>query len=260
MKNTQAEIVRKSFTGIELKKEKPGTFTAKIAQLNIIDKDGDVTLTGAFPEGKQILISSYMHGSWMGELPVGKGVIRVVGDDVFVDGEFYLNTDSGKQHYETIKNAPELTEWSYGFKVLEREENSEWNKNPQVWRVLKRVDPFEASPVLLGAGIDTRTVAIKSGTDGLPYSDELDAVLAAADKIIVRSKSLADLRKKENREFSAVNRERLTYLQKSLAVLSGELKTLLEQPAPPPVTGDDGKAALIKALLLNIKTKQEILN
>ena len=65
------EMERKTFTGIELKDEKKGSFTAKIAELNVIDKDGDVTLPGAFPAGKTILISAYQHGSWMGELPVG---------------------------------------------------------------------------------------------------------------------------------------------------------------------------------------------
>jgi hypothetical protein len=253
------EVVHKQFTGIEWKKDKPGEFTAKIAQLNVIDNDGDVTLTGAFPEGKQVLISAYMHNSWEGALPIGKGVIRVDNDDVFVDGQLNLNSDTGKEHYETIKFAPELTEWSYGFKVLEVAENTEWNKNPAVWRVLAKVDPFEASPVLLGAGIDTRTVAIKSGKNGLPYSEEAEALLADAQSFIVRTKSLADLRRKEGREFSAANRERLTRIQKSLADATGEIETLLKDEQKPPE--EDGKAALLRAMLTKSKIEsEEILN
>jgi hypothetical protein len=258
MDKNEPKIERKSFTGIELKKDKPGFFNAKFATLNVIDKDGDVTLSGAFPEGKEVLVSAYMHGSWSGGLPVGKGVIRVVGDDVLIDGEFYLNTAAGKEHYETIKNAPNLQEWSYGFIIKELAEDTEWNENPKVWRVIKLVDIFEVSPVLRGAGVDTRVLDIKSEKEGLSYSDEAEAVLAAVNGLVTRTKSLADLRKKENRDLSAANRERLTTFRKSLTDLSGEIQSLLAIAVEPHV--EDGKAALAQSLLLITKNKQEILN
>ena len=137
IKNEAATLEHKSFTGMELKADKPGSFTARIATLDVIDKDGDVTIAGAFPAGKTILISAYQHGSWSGGLPVGKGVIREAGSEVFVDGEFNLKTETGKEHYETVKFSPELTEWSYGFRVLDLDEDSEWADNPKVWRVFK---------------------------------------------------------------------------------------------------------------------------
>jgi hypothetical protein len=243
------DIFRKSFTGIEFKKDKPGSFTARIATLNVIDKDGDVTLPGAFPEGKEILISAYQHTSWDGALPVGKGVVHESGNDILVEGEFNLNTESGKEHYEAIKFAPQLTEWSYGFKILELDEDSEWSQNPKVWRVMKRLDPFEASPVLRGAGVNTATLSIKS--DSLTsYSDQADTVLAAVDDLVVRSKSLADLRRKDSRELSAANKERLTTLQKSLADLQENIKTLVESPVD-----TSGQKALLNFKLRRIKNQ-----
>jgi hypothetical protein len=235
------EIERKSFTGIELKKEKPGAFTARIATLNVIDKDGDVTLPGAFPEGKTILISAYMHGSWMGELPVGKGVIRERGDDVLVEGEFNLNTDTGKEHYETIKFAPELQEWSYGFRVLEKEEDTEYEGN-HVWRILKKLDVFEASPVLRGAGMNTATLAIKNQKEeGTTYAGQAEAALAAVKDLVDRTKSLADLRRKEGRDLSPANREKISALRVDVGETEKMLKALLETPE----TQDDrGKKAL----------------
>ena len=167
------EIERKSFTGVELKTDKPGSFIARIATLNVIDKDGDVTIPGAFPEGKEILISAYQHGSWQGNLPVGKGTIHESGNDVLVNGEFNLNSNTGKEHYETIKFAPKLSEWSYGFEILKKETDTEWN-GQKVSRILKSVNPFEASPVLRGAGMETATLAIKSESEQksvLPYKD-----------------------------------------------------------------------------------------
>jgi hypothetical protein len=247
------DIYRKSFTGIEFKKDKPGSFTARIATLNVIDKDGDVTLNGAFPEGKEILISAYQHTSWEGALPVGKGVVHESGNDVLVEGEFNLNTESGKEHYEAIKFAPQLTEWSYGFKILATDdENTTWKDNPKVWRILKSVDIFEASPVLRGAGVNTATLAIKSDNP-TSYSDQAEAVLAAVNDLVLRSESLADLRRKEGRELSAANKERLTTLQKSLADLSGNIKTLLETPEP-----KTDKAQIQKLFLESVEIRSKI--
>ncbi|MDD5095625.1 MAG: HK97 family phage prohead protease [Dehalococcoidia bacterium] len=225
------ELERKSFTGIELKEDKPGVFTAKIATLNVIDKDQDVTLPGSFPQGKSILISAYQHESWMGALPVGKGTVKEVGNDVIVEGEFNLKTETGREHYETIKFAPELQEWSYGFRVTKRGEETEWNGQP-VGRIIKGVDIFEASPVLRGAGIGTATLAIKTEGKKWLYSEEAEAALAAVKSFLDRTKSLADLRRKDGRDISDPNRERLEGLMKQLAVLEAEIKALLTKPEP----------------------------
>jgi len=225
-----AKIQRKSFTGIELKKDKPGAFTARIATLKVIDKDGDVTLPGAFPEGKTILISAYQHGSWMGELPVGKGIIHEVENEVLVEGEFNLKSETGKEHYETIKFAPDLQEWSYGFKVIDAEEDTEYEGN-HVWRILKKVDVFEASPVLRGAGMNTATLAIKNEKEqGKTFAAQAEAALAAVNGLVARAKSLADLRRKEGRNLSISGREEITKLQKGLGEIEVEIKNLLEKP------------------------------
>lgn len=224
------ELERKSFTGIELKADKPGAFIARIATLKVIDKDGDVTLPGAFPEGKTILISAYMHGSWMGELPVGKGVIHEQGEEVLVEGDFNLNSDTGKEHYETIKFAPDLQEWSYGFKIIDAEEDTEYEGN-HVNRILKKLDVFEASPVLRGAGMNTATLAIKNDNkEGLTFTVQAEAALAAVNDLVARAKSLADLRRKEGRDLSKNSREEISRLHDGLGEIEVEIKTLLEKP------------------------------
>lgn len=224
------EIIRKSYSGVDIEwnAEKAGAFRAKIAELNVIDKDGDVTLPGAMPAGKAILISAYMHGSWDGALPVGKGVIEVVNNDVIVDGQFNLKTVTGKEHYETLKFSPELSEWSYGFRVLEVAENTEWSKNPGVWRVFAKLDVFEASPVLRGAGVNTGLLSIKSEKTGLTYAEQADAVLAAAGDLVVRTKSLADLRRSEGRDLSPAAVERVLKLREAFDGLAGELGAVVK--------------------------------
>jgi hypothetical protein len=243
---------RKSFVGIELKKDRPGAFTARIATLNVVDKDGDVTLPGAFPAGKSILISAYMHGSWVGELPVGKGVIRETGNEVFVDGEFNLATETGKEHYETVKFAPELQEWSYGYKVIALDEESAWRDNPKVWRVFKTIDVFEASPVLRGAGVNTATTDIKTDKDrGTTFTAQAEMALAAVKDLVTRAKSLADLRRKEGRDLSPASKGKISDLQKEITEASAEIKALL-------VTQPEQTDEARKALLTLLRTQTEI--
>lgn len=230
-------IERKTFRGMELKADKPGQFTARIATLNVVDHDGDVTVPGAFPEGKEILISAYQHMSWQGALTVGKGLIREAGNEVFIDGEFNLKTDTGREHYETVKFAPHLQEWSYGFKATEVEPDAEW-EGVKVARILKKLEPFEASPVLRGAGVNTGTLAVKAMT----FSDEADTVLAAVKAFIDRTKSLADLREEEGRNISEANVKRLQTLVDSLKSEIKEAQSILDAAEP----ADKGKAVLLK--------------
>jgi hypothetical protein len=242
------DMERKSFIGLELKKDKPGTFLARFARLNVIDKDGDVTLPGAAPSGKKVLLSSYMHGSWSGSLTIGAGTILEKDDELLFDGEINLNMDSGKEHYEMMKFAPELVEFSYGFKVLELDEESEWNENPKVWRVFKRLDIFEISPVLRGAGVDTGLLSIKNDKDrGLTFAAQAKTALAAVNDLISRAKSLADLRRKEGRDLSNASREEILKLQKELGGIEVEIKSLLEKPDKDDLNGSI-KAEMRRAL------------
>jgi len=251
------EIERKAFAGIEIKADQPGAFTARIATLNVVDKDGDVTLPGAFPAGKTILISAYQHGSWMGELPVGKGVIVERDDEVLVEGEFNLNTETGKEHYETLKFSPDLSEWSYGFVVLALEEESEWNENPKVWRVFKELDVFEASPVLRGAGMNTALLAIKNVKTGTTYADHTETVLAAVTDLVARTKSLADLRGEEGRGLSPANLERIAGLRKAIDDLAGEIDQLVK--AEPEDPGEDEGKNALESLRKEYNELQEVI-
>ena len=253
--NTVLEQKEYKLVKLKLKADKEGSFTAKIATLDVIDKDNEVTLAGAF-SGKEVLISSYMHGSWQGGLPVGKATISESGDDVLAEGEFNLETETGKEHYKAVKFSGGLQEWSYGFRVTEEGsegELDEWAKahdGARPTRILKTVDPFEISPVLLGAGVDTATLAIKN--EKATYVDQAEAVLAAVTDLVTRTKSLADLRLKEGRVLSSKNREHMKSLLDSLSSVASELKSLLDATEPV----DDEKLA--QAVMIFTKIKREL--
>ena len=239
-------IERKS-VNVELKEDKEGSFIARIATLNVIDKDGDMTMPGAFKKGKEVLVSAYMHGSWMGGLPVGKAVISESGEEVLAEGEFNLKTETGREHYEAVKFSGVLQEWSYGFKV---DKAGEKEIEGQKVRLLEKVTPFEISPVLLGAGVGTATLAIKN--DKATYADQAETVLATVTDLVIRTKSLADLRAKEGRVLSSANRERMKKLLGMLSGVASDLKELLDATEPV----NDEKLA--QAVYLYTKIKLEL--
>lgn len=142
----------------DLKLDASGAVRVAFAQLNVVDRDGDVTLPGAFPS-KDVPMSGYGHSSWSGGLPTGRGRIAEQGEWAIFDGRFFLETAAGRDTYETVKGMAELQEWSYGYDPLGYEFGAH---DGQDVRFLKELEVFEVSPVLIGAGIGTRTLDIKS--------------------------------------------------------------------------------------------------
>jgi len=156
-------MLKKTYrSAIELKEDgAPGEFRAVFSTFNVIDHDHDVTIPGAFTEGEKVRISYWGH-RWE-DLPVGRGEIHQDEEKAWVDGRFFLDTEPGQQTYLTVKNLEELQEWSYGFDIEESELGQFEEQDVQF---LRRLTVYEVSPVMLGAGIGTRTETIKSAEDG----------------------------------------------------------------------------------------------
>jgi len=150
---------QKTYRGrIEFKQDadQTGEFRAEFATLNVIDHDQDVTVPGAFHDGQETLIEAWNHN--YAELPVGKGIIHEDGDKAVVEGQFFLDTQGGLEHYKTVKALGAMQEWSYTFDI---EESGEGEFNDQDVRFLRKLDVWGVAPVQRGAGIDTRTTDIK---------------------------------------------------------------------------------------------------
>lgn len=152
-------IETKTFTGVEIKDAAKGTVRAVFATLGVIDKDGDVVMKGAIPDGAEVVISAYSHTSWKGSLPVGKGTIHEVGDEAILDGEFFMKTTHGVDTFETVKGLGGLGEWSFS---LQNVKASRGEIDGKTARLLSSIEVKEVSPVLVGAGVDTRTLEVKS--------------------------------------------------------------------------------------------------
>jgi len=135
-----------------------GQFRAVFSTLGVKDADGDVTLPGAFTNGQPVRISYWGH-RWE-NLPVGKGVINANEVEAWVDGQFFMDTDAGHETYLTAKGLGDLQQWSYGYEI---EDAMPGDLNGEQVQFLKRLNVIEVSPVMLGAGVNTRTTDIKAG-------------------------------------------------------------------------------------------------
>lgn len=142
-----------------------GEVMVAFARTGVVDYDRDYTFPGAFP-AKDVPISAYGHNSWPergGVLPAGKGRISEVKDLAVLRGGFFVDTTSGRDTYLTVKHLGDLQEWSYGFDVTAKADPPAGVK---ARRGIKSLDVHEVSPVLLGAGRETGTMAIKGRAFG----------------------------------------------------------------------------------------------
>jgi len=165
--------------GLKEGSEKTGEFEAVFATLGVVDHDGDVTVKGAFTEGQDVPVASYGHEHRL--LPVGLGTVHERDGKAILNGQFFLDTEAGREHYLTLKHLGGLQQWSYAFDVEEQESGPFDGK--QV-RFLKKLKVHEVSPVLVGAGVDTQTTDIKSVQKAVTRS-EVDGDHPASHYLVV---------------------------------------------------------------------------
>jgi HK97 family phage prohead protease len=213
---------------VEVKDADKGLVAAVFSTFDVVDKDGDITVKGAFTDGAPVRISAYQHMSWSGALPVGKGVLRVSGNETQLDGQFFLQTTGGRDTFEVVKQMGDLQEWSYGYDVEDSERGTHQGKNV---RFLKKLTVHEVSPVLIGAGVDTRTLAAKSANS---FSDEAALVLASVNSLVDRAADVMAMRQAKGKGFGADS-------SALLGQLDSQLKRLSELLAGDPLPDSTGE-------------------
>lgn len=153
---------KKSFAcSVKIKDAVKGEVSAVFSTFDVIDKDGDVTPASAMQDGAEFVVSAYGHKSWEGVLPVGKGSIRTTKSEAIADMEFFMDTTQGRDTFNAVAALQKsgLGEWSYGFDILDAAPGVFDGKDV---RMLNAVKVHEVSPVLVGAGVNTRTLSVKS--------------------------------------------------------------------------------------------------
>jgi hypothetical protein len=221
----QPTLAREIKTGIKLKElDDTGTGLARIATLSAIDSDGDTYAAGAFGDRQVQIMPAH---DWRA-VPLGRARIFEQGDEALAEFRLNLDTAAAREWHAALKfdlaQERPLQEWSYGYDILEAE--TEIRDGERV-RVLKRLEVFEVSPVLRGAGVATTTLAVKSG---LPFRDQIAAAYAEARAVIERAEQIAALRGLEGRSLSPERLSELAGLKSALeeaAKVAADLDTVL---------------------------------
>jgi HK97 family phage prohead protease len=204
---------------VEVKDETKGEVEAVFSTYDVVDSDRDVTKAGAFEDGAEVLISAYGHKSWEGLLPVGKATIKDDGTRAVLKGRFFMDTTAGRDTFTVVKELGPLGQWSYGYDVV-KDSYGEF-KGERV-RFLERLKVHEVSPVLIGAGVGTRTLSAKSK---LTFADEGEAVVAAVAKFGTRAAEVMAMRREKGKGLSPESAELVARVEaecKRLAAVLGE--------------------------------------
>lgn len=234
-----------------------GAVVAEIATIGNVDRDGDYTEPGFF--GKQITRLMWNHSSLFDfdsralARPLGKGIVSDeglgIGDPVLFAGQFNLEMKDAQEAYKAVKfdlaNPPAIQEWSYGY-VLRP---GGWKYgNVSDYGEVRILQPLpdgtpgaiitEVSPVAtLGAGMNTRTVGVKSADDGMRFDEHTEMVHAAIAVYLERAKSLVDLRARDGRTLAEEKTGRMKTLAADLQEAGRELERMLLTPVEPDESG-----------------------
>jgi hypothetical protein len=180
----------KVFSGFAIKDADKGEVEAIVATLDVIDHDGDIIRSDAIKDGSKVVMSGWGHDAVFGNPPAGKGALHIDGKKLKFDGRVFLKTTGGRESFEVLKELGPEAEWSFGFRVLGSEVPSEAERKQGAFRIITKAEAFEVSPVMMGAGIGTRTVGVKSAQADGADGEDAAAAKAVADAAVLAQEKL----------------------------------------------------------------------
>lgn len=237
--------MNKTISGFTVKSAEKGEVEAVFSTFNVIDKDGDVTLPGAIKDGAEVVISAYGHQSHYGALPVGKGVIRTTDTEAILNGTFFLNTTAGRETFEVVKELGALGEWSYSLHDIVSK-SGEVEGRPVNY--LESIFVKEVSPVLIGAGVNTRTLAAKGLTS---LQDQIAEAMDVVSEVIDSAERVVALRAEKGKPLSTVNAESLVGLHAEM----DRLKALFDVKADDSAVATPEDIAAVQAIAADVRRR-----
>jgi hypothetical protein len=122
-------------------------------------------------------------------------------------------------------------EWSYSLRNVTAK-SGDFEGEPA--NFLESIEVNEVSPVLIGAGVNTRTL----NTKGLKFNEEGEAVVAAVDAYLKRAQEVMVLRAAKGRTLADETTEFLKDLDVSLTALRDLLTTKATDPVAEEIPED----------------------
>src|SRR5882672_678307 len=183
--------------------DQKGAVSAIVATLDVVDNDGDVIPVDAIPTGTKAMISAYNHDSIVGVMfgtgvpdapPVGKGAIHIEGNKAVFRGQYFLDTQRGREAFATVKALGADQPWSFAYsKVRVDRPSADWAAKGAM-RILAKLGPLpgrdsmEVSPVAAAGGVGTGTLEAHSSR-GARAIHEVSA--AEVDELVDRARAEA---------------------------------------------------------------------
>jgi len=230
-----------------------GEGMAVFATFDVKDLDGDITERGAFGVQDVMVLPTHNWSS----VPIGKGKTREVGDQAIVDFRMNLDTAPGRDWHAALKfdlqHGDPIQEWSYGFTITKAEPRV---IDGEELRVLQALDVHEVSPVVLGAGMGTGTLAMKAaiengdlsrdqldnlaramepllekaaGRGSRKFADQITDAIGECKDILTRAQAIREERKRENRDLSPERIEQLKALHGELVEIGTLAKSIEDE-------------------------------
>lgn len=202
-----------------------GGFTGYASTFGNVDSYGDIVRPGAYAE----CLSDFVRDGWLAighEWGVlGAGFFTDAKEDahgLLVDAAFHSTSDG--QNARTVVRerlaAGKTVATSIGYRVP----NGGRTENDDGTFDLVKIDLKEISIVPCPANALALVTGAKSGARaGLPFAEHSDAVRAAVEEFVIRSKAIAGLRMKEGRVLSAVTRARIAECREAIEDATGAL-------------------------------------
>ena len=222
--------------------EVEGKVEAVFSVFNEIDSDGDVVMPNSIKSGYgESGVAMVWAHDW--KKPIGRGEIVQDGEKAKFKGQFIMDTQDGRDAFETVKAMGDLQQWSFGYEVVDSE-NGTFTKDGMDTeaRFLNELKVWEVSPVLVGANQNTYTVGVKEkseDTSGLTLTNETDQLLTNLSALLKRFKELTALRLKKEKTLSDNSTNLLMELQDALQEAYQDLSTYIDVGAPDELKVDE---------------------
>ena len=219
--------------------EVEGKVEAVFSVFNEVDSDGDVVLPKSIKSGHGDKGVAMVWGHDWKDV-IGRG--EIVQDDhrATFKGQFIMDTQAGRDAFNTVKAMGDLQQWSFGYEVLDSEQGLFQKDSGDIEvRYLKDVKVWEVSPVLVGANQNTETVLVKNQDTqkevkqevkeetGTRFNEDVDNLLMRLSAVLKRAKELTALRISKEKLLSEGSTDTLVDLQDTIQEVYQDLDTLL---------------------------------
>ena len=228
--------------------EVEGKVEAVFSVFNEVDSDGDVVLPNSIKSGYgESGVAMVWAHDWKDV--VGRGTIVDDGNKAIFKGQFIMDTERGRDAFNTVKAMGDLQQWSFGYEVDDFEVGMFTKDSQEIEvRYLKNVKVWEVSPVLVGSNQNTSTLSLKSNEDirdecvknteieeikePKRFNEDVDELLIKLSTVLKRARELTALRLKKDKLLSENSTQILETLQDTLQEVFQDVDTLLAVASP----------------------------